>query len=185
MILFVPDTLVETYKNNTITSRFRILPIGSTDERLIATENGGELQEKLLAAEIDPATVLCLSVSGPINGTDIDYIHRYLINLRTLDLENAQIVNGGDSYHQWTIAANGTATQYGSNSYNTESNIVGTRMFSYMTSLQRLVLPKDVTKIYSYAFSDCPQLTEVIIPDAVESIAVLTHSGTWITCNPL
>lgn len=176
MILFVPDTLVETYKNNTITSRFRILPIGSTDERLIATENGGELQEKLLAAEIDPATVLCLSVSGPINGTDIDYIHRYLINLRTLDLENAQIVNGGDSYHQWTIAANGTATQYGSNSYNTESNIVGTKMFSYMTSLQRLVLPKDVTKIYSYAFSDCPQLTEVIIPDAVESIGSYAFS---------
>ena len=170
MILFVPDTLVETYKSNEYTSRFRILPIGSTDERLIATENGGELQEKLLAAGLDPASVLNLTVSGPINGTDIDYIHRYLINLRTLDLENAQIVNGGDSYHQWTIATNGDATQYGSNSYNTENNIVGTRMFAYMTSLQRIVLPKDVTKIYSYAFSDCPQLTDVIIPDSVQSI---------------
>ena len=176
MILFVPAELVDSYKSNSYTSRFRILPIGSTDERLIATENGGELQEKILAAELDPATVLSIAISGPINGTDIDYIHRYLVNLRTLDLENAQIVNGGDSYHQWTIAANGTATQYGSNSYNTESNIVGTRMFSYMTSLQRLVLPKDVTKIYSYAFSDCPQLTEVIIPDAVESIGSYAFS---------
>ncbi len=176
MILFVPAELVDSYKNNSYTSRFRILPIGSTDERLIATENGGELQEKILAAELDPASILNLTVSGPINGTDIDYIHRYLVNLQTLDLENAQIVNGGDSYHQWTIAANGTATQYGSNSYNTENNIVGTYMFAYMTSLQRLILPKDVTKINSYAFSDCPQLTEVIIPDAVESIGSYAFS---------
>lgn len=174
MILFVPDTLVETYKSNDYTKRFRILPIGSTDERLIATENGGELQEKLL--NVDPATILSLAISGPINGTDIDYIHRYLVNIRTLDLENAQIVNGGDSYHQWTVAADGTASTYGSNSYNTESNIVGTYMFAYMASLQRLVLPKDVTKIYSYAFSDCQQLTEVIIPDAVESIGSYAFS---------
>ncbi|MBP5514777.1 MAG: leucine-rich repeat protein [Bacteroidaceae bacterium] len=176
MILFVPAELVDSYKNNSYTSRFRILPIGSTDERLIATENGGELQEKILAAELDPASILNLTVSGPINGTDIDYIHRYLVNLQTLDLENAQIVNGGDSYHQWTISSSGEASQYGSNSYNTENNIVGTYMFAYMTSLQRLILPKDVTKINSYAFSDCPQLTEVIIPDAVESIGSYAFS---------
>ncbi|MBP1530871.1 MAG: leucine-rich repeat protein [Bacteroidaceae bacterium] len=176
MILLVPAELVESYKSNSYTSRFRILPIGSTDERLIATENGGELQEKILAAELDPATVLSLAISGPINGTDIDYIHCYLVNLRTLDLEDAQIVNGGDSYHQWTISSSGSAEQYGSNSYNTENNVVGTYMFAYMTSLQRLILPKDVTKINSYAFSDCPQLTEVIIPDAVESIGSYAFS---------
>ena len=169
LILFVPAELVEDYKSNTNTSRFTILPIGADEEKIINTENGGKLQEKLIAAGINPAEALSLTISGPINGSDIDYIHRYLVNLQTLNLENAQIVNGGDSYHQWTISS-GTASQYGSNSYNTENNVVGVRMFAYMTSLERLVLPKDVTTIKEYAFSDCTKLTEVVIPDDVETI---------------
>ena len=128
-------------------------------EYAIQLTTGGTLQEKLLEAGADLATVTTLTVTGPINGTDIDVLHGKLIALTTLDLSNANICAGGDSYHDWNIRNN--ILTKGSNAYNTEDNVVGDYMFNNMPQLQKLVLPSTVTKIGKYAVAQCSNLTDM------------------------
>lgn len=128
-------------------------------EYAIQLTTGGTLQENLLEAGADLATVTTLTVTGPINGTDIDVLHGKLTALTTLDLSNANIFAGGDSYHNWNIS-NNTPVK-GSNAYNTENNVVGDYMFNNMPQLQKLVLPSTVTKIGKYAVAKCPNLTDM------------------------
>ena len=128
-------------------------------EYAIQLTTGGTLQEKLLEAGADLATVTTLTVTGPINGTDIDVLHGKLTALTTLDLSNANICAGGDSYHNWNIT-NNTPVK-GSNANNTEDNVVGDYMFCNMQQLQKLVLPSTVTKIGKYAVAKCPNLTDM------------------------
>ena len=128
-------------------------------EYAIQLTTGGTLQEKLLEAGADLATVTTLTVTGPINGTDIDVLHGKLTALTTLDLSNANICAGGDSYHNWNIS-NNTPVK-GSNAYNTEDNVVGDYMFNNMPQLQKLVLPSTVTKIGKYAVAKCSNLTDM------------------------
>lgn len=168
LLIYVPADMLETYRADTNLARLRFIALGSTTSYAVTTTDGGQLQEQV-EAQVTPDGVLSLTVSGPINGTDIEYIHRYLTNLEELDLNAAQIVNGGDSYHRWQHNGN-TATQYGSNSYNTALNTVGDFMFANLPGLSRLVLPADVTAIGAYAFSDCQRLTSLTIPDGVTSI---------------
>lgn len=128
-------------------------------EYAIQLTTGGTLQEKLLEAGADLATVTTLTVTGPINGTDIDVLHGKLTALTTLDLSNANICAGGDSYHDWKITNN--ILTKGSDAYNTENNVVGDYMFCNIPQLQKLVLPSTVTKIGKYAVAKCPNLTDI------------------------
>lgn len=149
-----------------------LLPLAANadNEYSVTTETGGSLMDKLPAIDSVLAKVEQLTVSGPINGTDIDFLHQKLPNLQTLNLTGASIVNGGDSYHQWTVDNNGNTSKYGSNSFNTANDVVGEYMFAYMTSLRSISLPSTATKILHHAFSDCRNLREVIIPSGVDSI---------------
>ena len=76
------------------------------------------------------ASLTELTVSGPINGSDIKIIQAMRSTLKTLDLGNAQIVEGGDSY-------------YLTDNY-TQNDIIGDYMFYAMTALEKIVMPKDV-----------------------------------------
>lgn len=141
----------------------------------VTTTAGGQLQEKLVAQSISPTDVDTLTVTGPLNGTDIEYLHRYLTSIKALYLSNAQIVNGGDSYHRWTVSGS-TATQYGNSSFNTALNTVGNYMFADLPKLTTLVLPSGVTAIGDYALADCPALTSLSIPNGVTTIGKYAFS---------
>ena len=181
LLIYVPAELLETYRAESKYARFRFMAIGASEDFAITTTEGGQLQEKIEeGASADQ--VMELKIIGPINGTDIDYIHRYLTNIEVLDLGEAEIVNGGDSYHRWQHAGN-TSTQYQSSSYNTQNNVVGNFMFANLTGLRKLVLPAGVTSIGSYAFSDCGRLTEITIPDGVTSIGSYAFSYAFNSSN--
>lgn len=156
-----------------------LLPLAANadNEYSVTTETGGSLMDKLPAIDSVLAKVEQLTVSGPINGTDIDFLHQKLPNLQSLNLTGARIVNGGDSYHQWTVDNNGNTSKYGSNSFNTVNDVVGEYMFAYMTSLRSISLPSAATKILHHAFSDCRNLREVIIPSGVDSIGNAAFSA--------
>ena len=146
IVFYVHADLVDTYRASDYTKGFHIIALGQPYEFNVITANGGELLGKIEAIG-DPNNVLSLTVKGPINGTDIDVLHS-LSNLRELNLTNARIVAGGDSYHQWSVASSGIATinsNYGP--WNTEDNVVGYAMFYNMPSLERLSLPSGIVKI--------------------------------------
>ena len=152
IVLYVHPDLFDTYRNSEYTKNCRIIPIGQQTVFAVTTDAGGQLGGKI-EAQGDPNNVLELTVTGPIDGTDIDYLHGYLPNLQVLNLTDARIVAGGDSYHQWEVSANGTATEntyYGP--WNTQDDVVGYAMFYNMPSLTSISLPKGTTKIGDYAF---------------------------------
>ena len=149
-VLYVNPLLVETYRTTSYTSQFRIMAIGATTDYAVTTSAGGELQTKVpedLAQYTQKLTVI-----GPLNGTDIDYLHANFPLIKELDLKNASIVSGGDAYHQWNVSSNGTATietWYGP--WETEDNVISRCMFYNMPTLRSLSLPKDATKIGEWA----------------------------------
>lgn len=172
--LYVNPALLNTYRESEFTRNYHVMVLGQPTDFSVTTTAGGQLQSKVEAIGL-ANNVLSLTVSGPLNGTDIDYIHSAMPNLEVLNLTNASIVPGGDSYHQWNVSANGTATietYYGP--WNTEANVVGYAMFYNMPTLQSISLPKGTTKIGEYA---CAQdrnhnfkLKHIDIPSGVTEI---------------
>ena len=170
LILFVPAGMVEAYQANNYTKNQHLAIIGASTQFTITTTEGGQLQAKVEAAGATASNVMELTVTGPINGTDINYLHQYLVNLHQLDLGNAQIVTGGDSYYVWSLSSNGTAS-HGSTGYNTEANIIGRSMFANMPLLQRLVLPQTATEIQTCGVGgDLHSLTDLVLPAALTTI---------------
>ncbi|MBQ3630342.1 MAG: leucine-rich repeat protein [Prevotella sp.] len=183
--LYVNPDLVDTYRTNDFTKKYHIVPIGQPTTISVTTTAGGQLEQKVMAKG-DPANIIELTVSGPLNGTDINFLHQQMWGLQKLDLTNASIVAGGDSYARWHWD-NGAVTQYGSTVYNTEANVVGNFMFYDMPHLRSLKLPSGTTAIGEYAI--CQErdhgnrfrLTECPIPSGVKTIGRDAFYYTGIT----
>ena len=123
-------------------------------------------------------TVTKLKISGDINGTDIKLIRDMTgaptsettcSRLVDLDLTDANIVKGGESYFN-----------NGYQDFDTENNTVG-YCFFYYCNLRNVKLPKSVTTINNNAFDSCENLISVNIPENVTSIG----SGAFSSCNNL
>ncbi len=173
VVLYVNAGLAEEYRSNAFTSDYRIVAIGEQSVFAVTTTAGGQLQDKL--SEDQTQNLQELTISGPINGTDINYLHSSMPNLRVLNLKNARIVAGGDKYNQWSVSANGIATiesYYGS--WATEDNVVGYAMFYNMPALESITLPDGTTKIGQYALAQNRRinwrLAKVDIPSTVTEI---------------
>ena len=152
VVLYVHPDLVEEYRVSSSTKNYHIMAIGSVTDYDVTTTAGGQLQGKV-PDDVAQFT-LSLSVSGPLNGTDINYLHSAFPNLQVLNLRNARIVAGGDKYNQWSVSQNGNATVntwYGP--WETEDDVVGNNMFYNMPSLQSLSLPEGTTRIGEYAMA--------------------------------
>ena len=141
---------------------------------LTVNTDAGQLSTKI--SEAQKNTITDLKVSGKINGTDIAFIRemagRALNNnaktegkLVSLDISDAQIVSGGGNYY--TVKRGLSSFSYQTQ----EDNVVSPYMFSGLTNLTTLKLPKGTTKIEKNAVSDCSNLKECSIPSAVTSIA--------------
>ena len=185
VLVYVHPDMVETYKTSNPTSGYHIIAIGQPYEFAVTTTAGGQLQEKVEAIG-DPGNVLSLTVSGPIDGTDINYIHGMMPNLSVLNLWDSRIVEGGDSYYQWNVNSGGVATiegYYGP--WNTENDVVGYAMFYNMPMLTSLSLPKGTKSIGDYAIAQDRhtylRLSHVDIPDGVTQIGRYAFYYTGIT----
>ena len=181
IVIYVRPDMIDTYKENDFSKKLHFIGIGQRTAFDITTTAGGQLQVQV-EAQGDANNVIQLIVTGPINGTDIDYLHSAMPNISVLDLTDARIVAGGDSYHQWEIN-NGATTQntwYGP--WNTETDVVGYAMFYNMPTLTRLSLPSGVTSIGDYALAQEKEknfkLTSVSIPSGVTAIG---RNAFWYT----
>lgn len=181
-VYYVHPDLVETYRNSEYTKNRRVVALGQPMEFNIVTTAGGQLGGKIEASG-DPSNVIELTVSGPINGTDIDYIHAFLPCLQVLNLSNASIVDGDDKYHRWEVNSNGTATRYSDTYYvyPTTNDVVGDYMFYKMPQLRNIQLPKGTTAIGDYALSENTQLTVIGLSDAITTIGRSAFYRTSIT----
>lgn len=107
-----------------------------------------------------------LTISGELNGTDIELIRRmatYGGSLKSLDIGNARIVKGGISYTSRTVDSS-MGDCY------TENDIIGKCMFFCMDNIENLILPRNAVILDSYAIWNCSNLKTCILPAALEEI---------------
>ena len=104
-----------------------------------------------------------IKISGDVNGTDIMTI-RKMTNLKYLDLSEAKIVNGGQSYYK---------------DYVTSENTIGAYFFKEKDSFIKVILPNTIERIEMFSFEGCSNLRTMIIPQTVKSIDNSSFNG----CN--
>ncbi len=100
-----------------------------------------------------------LILTGELNGTDFKFLREHMINLEGLDLSEARIVSGGDSYY-----FNGSEELY------TETDKVTDYLLNYFGKAKSIKLPASITSIGYYALGGCQELTSIDIPQGVTSI---------------
>ena len=119
-----------------------------------------------------------LKISGKLNGTDMLRIREMVgieVNgdetvghVSSLDLSEAQIVGGGDSYFYDRI--NGEF-------FYTSDNEFPSHLFYDCRNLKSIILPSSVTSIGESAFEGCSSLTSIVIPESVTSIGGSAFEG--------
>ena len=106
---------------------------GTVATRAVHNEVAGELASMFSSTE----GIISLTISGELNGTDILFL-RQLPNLKELNIRDARIVAGGESYFEGET---------------TVADVVGNGMFSYMPKLQYLSLPSQAKQIGKEVFA--------------------------------
>lgn len=107
------------------------------------------------------STIEHLILSGKLNGTDIKLIREMIkeANLSSLDIEEAQIVAGGEAYNSIKDI-----------DYFTENDVVGKYMFYSLVGLHKITLPKGVKVVENISLNSCVNLSSVVLPKGLTSI---------------
>ena len=156
-----------TFKGLFLTAVFMLLgcfSIQAADDDLITKQitinldKAGTLPNKIASSEMYKITNL--KIIGEINGTDWNMIREMAGRdnrgygtegkLSVLDLSEAKIVKGGDSYYS------------GDNCY-TSNDEIGEYAFKDCSRLTSLTLPAGITSIGEFAFSYCSGLTSIYV----------------------
>ena len=134
------------------------------EERTVHLDKAGTLSSLIYE---DRNKIKTLTISGDLNGSDLALIHEMASSesgqLATLDLSDARIVKGGDSYYMH---------------YTTKDQVVGSYLFFRCFNLQSVILPNSVTTIENSAFEGS-SLRTITIPKNITNIGTGVFSGCW------
>ena len=169
-----------TFKGQLLTAVFMLLGCLSiqaanddliTKQITINLDKAGTLPNKIASSEMYKITNL--KIIGEINGTDWNMIREMAGRdnrgygtegkLSVLDLSEAKIVKGGDSYYP------------GDNCY-TSNDEIGEKAFKDCSRLTSLTLPVGITSIGYDAFAYCSGLTSLTLPAGITSIGEFAFS---------
>jgi hypothetical protein len=133
-----------------------------------------------------------LTLTGEINGDDLGFITdmagvKHIISywrdtttdgkLSVLDISNANIVAGG------CYSADESQTSHFDYVYNylTDDNTIPKLLFANCNNFTKIILPKNLKSIGSWAFCGCNGLTSIVIPATVSSI----NEAAFSSCKSL
>ncbi len=170
-----------TFKGLFLTAVFALLwslTIQAAEDGLITKQITIKLKEAGTLPDMIDASkkylITNLKLVGEINGTDWKMIREMAGSnyngystegkLSTLDLSEAKIVKGGDSYYS------------GDNCY-TSNDEIGEYAFHDCSGLTSLTLPAGITSIGRSAFVGCSGLTSLNLPAGITSIGSSAFEG--------
>ena len=138
-----------------------------TKQITIKLEKAGTLPDKIGSTK--KFQITNLKIIGEINGTDLRMIHEMAGNkgtnsvnsstngmLSVLDLSDAKIVKGGDSYYNYRL-------NVGSNPCYTSNDKIGDYAFFGCSRLTSITLPSGIARIGNLTFKDCSGLTSIYV----------------------
>ena len=165
------DYEVQAYAINNI-GETRSKPYHFHTDKAIIVTTGGMLGEAI--GDENKYNFNSLSIAGPLNGTDIGYLRDMMGKdrenndtpgrLSVLDLRDANIVAGGQSYD---------GSRY------TTDRTISKGMFAQCQYLQQLLLPDGIQTIEEGAFEGCTMLSRLRLPSD------LTHFQPSAGCDNL
>lgn len=142
-----------------------------TEQITIQLEKAGTLPDRIESSK--KYKITNLKIIGEINGTDLRMIREmagrnYRGNptdgkLSVLDLSEAKIVEGGESYY------------YNNYNYYTSNDVIGSCAFDGCSGLTSLTLPAGITKIGDSAFFGCSGLTSIYV--YAEKVPEIGYNG--------
>jgi len=143
----------------------------SNDSFTFHVKQPGTLQSTIDSFHANDAT--SLTIVGDINGSDIlalrkmagrdEYNNKVIGLLETLDLSQANIVDGGECYYKTDDET------YYHNQNGTKANLFPEQAFM-STGLKKIVLPSSTPTIGRYSFVFCQDLTDVVWNDNIVKI---------------
>ena len=171
-LLIVPEGKTAAYQATEGWNKFSNIKDYDPRKRTIHVETAGTLPTLISADE--KYQIEELTLTGELNGTDIHFIRDMagvdmdrmeeselciLCNetvftkgiLRSLDLSDANIVEGGRDYYKMLWSS--SSRMYGDKQY-TKANTISESMFVYCRPLVELILPRSVTSISPLLFAD-------------------------------
>lgn len=163
-VIYVPQSALADYKSAKGWEDFVISEEGAISKYQVTLKEAGGLQTEIGEANLN--TVSELDITGPINGTDVKVIRTMLPLLRKLNLANARIVSGGDSYYQKNMTAD---------------NEIGPYMFFNMKYMESIVIPESIKTIGVNAFKECYSIKTIAIPSGVTFIGDGAFSSSGIS----
>ena len=192
-----------TFKGLFLTAVFMLLgcfSIQAADDDLITKQitinldKAGTLPNKIASSEMYKITNL--KIIGEINGTDWNMIREMAGRdnrgygtegkLSVLDLSEAKIVKGGDSYYSGDncYTSNDEIGEYAFKDCSRLTSLtlpvgitsIGYDAFAYCSGLTSLTLPAGITSIGEYAFYGCSGLTSLTLPAGITSIGEFAFS---------
>ena len=142
----------------------------------ITLEGSGRLASKISMGGLQEVEGLILH--GELNGTDFQTINK-MENLCILNMADARIVSGGDPYRVETYEVDDEEVVV---NYVTEDDVAGSDLLKgTRRKLQRLILPKTLRSIDSYAFESHQALRSVTVPSTVQTM----NEGAFAVCSRL
>lgn len=156
------STFTKSTSNEIVIERNIIKPMAAfgveyIDTKSVTLTTAGTLSDFI--TEDEKYDITSLTISGPLNGTDILFIREMAGSdnqsnstkgkLQYLDIRNASIVIGGNNYYF--------------NNTNTTDNIINTYSFYKCTVLETIILPRTITSISTAAFTGCTNLKTINI----------------------
>ena len=165
-----------------------------TKQITINLDKAGTLPNKIASSEMYKITNL--KIIGEINGTDWNMIREMAGRdnrgydtegkLSVLDLSEAKIVKGGDSYYSGDncYTSNDEIGEYAFKDCSRLTSLtlpvgitsIGYDAFAYCSGLTSLTLPAGITSIGEYAFYGCRGLTSLTLPAGITEIGESTFS---------
>lgn len=171
-IFYVPKSTGKVYSSapgwtKSTLDCINIIEKGTVTTYNVKLKEAGTLLEAIGKDNLNK--VIKLTIAGPINGTDIKIIRSELPVLRILDLGDADIVSGGESY----CSKNDT----------TIDNVIGDNMFDFIPYWESLVLPKRLIRIGEHAISHGYRLRSITLLTKTPPVLALSSFMLNVNCK--
>lgn len=155
-----------TFKANLKNKETAVQTMTVVDQLVVELEEPGTLLQKL-GDQINSCN--SLKVIGPVNGDDFAVIRAmlrigdgHIYEPQHLDMEDAQIVDGGYNYNIVTKA-----------------DCLPDEVFQLAFNLYTFIAPKTLCEIGGYAFSNCQTLDNLKLPETLKRIGALAFLANY------
>lgn len=172
------------YAGSNFVAFFEPIP-NTSPKREIKVKTAGTLSTLIPGSE--KYYIKELILTGELNGTDFRLLRDMAGNnylgqntsgkLKVLDLSNAKVVAGGESYLYTDHIKGNDLNSYGSFYYQITENDVFPDYVFYGCYLEKIDIPNSTKSIGNSALSHCSGLTTISIPNSVQAIGDYAFSN--------